>query len=128
MMTMATVLATAPIANAVDMCWLVSTVSGKVYCKVQTDSVFCGAGSVGGFQSAPTPHNAYLPSVTSEGTFQWVYAGGLGGCDNLPQVLNYGVTQNIKGWTIQPDQSGTRFTNNANSHGMFVSVENVYAF
>jgi len=31
-------------------------------------------------------------------------------------------------WTIYHDASGTRFTNDRTGHGMFVSIENVYAF
>jgi hypothetical protein len=41
-------------------------------------------------------------------------------------VLAYGKTYN--GWTILPTSDGTRFANDRTGHGMFVSIENVYAF
>ena len=41
-------------------------------------------------------------------------------------VLAYGKTYN--GWTILPPSDGTRFANDRTGHGMFVSIENVYAF
>jgi hypothetical protein len=34
----------------------------------------------------------------------------------------------VQGWTVLPDSDGTRFTNDATGHGMFVSIENVAAF
>jgi hypothetical protein len=41
-------------------------------------------------------------------------------------VLAYGTTYN--GSTILPTNDGTRFANDRTGHGMFVSIENVYAF
>ena len=41
-------------------------------------------------------------------------------------VLAYGKTYN--GWTILPTSDGTRFANDRTGQGMFVSIENVYAF
>ena len=42
--------------------------------------------------------------------------------------MQYGQTYNIRGWTVAASEVGTRFTNNATGHGMFVSIENVYPF
>jgi hypothetical protein len=41
-------------------------------------------------------------------------------------VLANGKTCN--GRTILPTSDGTRFANDRTGHGMFVSIENVYAF
>ena len=43
-------------------------------------------------------------------------------------VLSYGRTYHFSGWTISPSFEGTRFANDGPATGMFVSVENVYAF
>lgn len=43
-------------------------------------------------------------------------------------TMAYGQTYHRGNWTINPDETGTRFTNNRTGHGMFVSIENVYSF
>jgi hypothetical protein len=43
-------------------------------------------------------------------------------------TLNYGQTHHLEGWTINPSEDGTRFTNDATGHGMFVSIDDVYSF
>jgi hypothetical protein len=69
-----------------------------------------------------------IASVTSDGTFAWQEGNlALGGSAN-DVILNYSQTYNLQGWTINPREDGTRFTNNATGHGMFVSVDNVYSF
>ena len=70
-----------------------------------------------------------LAEVTSSGAFNWK-DGNIGG-GGMPQndmVLNYGQTYQIQGWTVLPSSDGTRFTNDATGHGMFVSIENVAPF
>jgi hypothetical protein len=63
-----------------------------------------------------------------------VLSGGLtgtsagGGTPQNDLVLNYGQPYHIDGWTIDPGESGTRFTDDATGRGMFVSIENVYSF
>jgi hypothetical protein len=42
--------------------------------------------------------------------------------------MQYGTTYHRGNWSIYHDASGTRFTNDRTGHGMFVSIENVYAF
>jgi len=127
-------LATAVIAGAAaahaEGCLNVRTVSGKVSCLVQTGGIYCAAGNAGGFQDAPADAqgDTYLATVTPDGNFQWIRAGGTGSCGNVPYVLEYGVTQNINNWVVQSSQNGTRFTNANSGRGMFVSVENVSWF
>jgi hypothetical protein len=42
--------------------------------------------------------------------------------------MQYGKTYQANGWTIDASSGGTRLTNHASGHGMFVSNENVYSF
>ena len=71
-----------------------------------------------------------LAVVNAAGAFHWEE----GNIPGTPQVmandvvLNYGQTYRLRGWTIVPTEDGTRFTNDGTGHGMFVSIENVYAF
>jgi hypothetical protein len=42
--------------------------------------------------------------------------------------MQYGHTYHRGNWSIYHDDNGTRFTNDRTGHGMFVSIESVYAF
>jgi len=100
----------------------VETKSGKTRCELNSESVGCESQ----FENSPVvdgePANGV--SVTSGGTVRWV-VGNLG---DIPTVtLDYG-TYSAAGWTIAADSSGTRFTNDATGHGMFVAVEGVQSF
>jgi hypothetical protein len=71
-----------------------------------------------------------LAVVRANGSFWWDI-GNLAGSDEALAsdiVLTYGRTYHFGGWTISPTFEGTRFTNDGTGHGMFVSVDNVYAF
>lgn len=116
-----------PAAHA-EPCLNVVTVSRSVVCLVGAESIYCSAGRVGGFQNAPEPRTDFITSVARDGSFQWIRAGGLGTCGNKPEVLDYGVTRNIYNWIVQPEQSGTRFTNAGSGRGMFVSIQSVSWF
>jgi len=122
----------------------VRTQSGRVRCWVTATGSFppltppdgaggyviCEAG-LGGFDSAPTvpgpPHHMNNATVDAAGSFSFLLAN-MGQVSEDELVLSYGQTYNIQGWTILSGPDGTRFTNNATGHGMFVSVENTYAF
>ena len=72
-----------------------------------------------------------IASVTSGGAFAWQEGNLATGGSASPQndvILNYGQSYNLQGWTINPGEDGTRFTNDGTGHGMFVSIENVYSF
>jgi len=45
-----------------------------------------------------------------------------------PIVMPYGQTFNSDGWTVSAGSDGTRITNDATGHGMFVSIQNTYGF
>jgi hypothetical protein len=42
--------------------------------------------------------------------------------------MAYGQTYHHGNWTINPDETGTRFVNDRSGHGMFVSIDNVSPF
>jgi hypothetical protein len=97
-----------------------------------------------GFPQAPTnpamncppPPGTYLrcvgPShwdqavVHASGAFNW-HDGNIG-VYSPDTTLSYGQIYDIQGWTIAPGEDGTRFTNDATGHGMFVSIDNVSSF
>jgi hypothetical protein len=43
------------------------------------------------------------------------------------KVLCPDPDSSAQGWVARPDSDGTRFTKDGTGHGMFVSIENVYA-
>ncbi len=100
----------------------VETKSGKTRCQLNTESVGCESE----FENSPeidgTPANGVR--VNSSGDLQWI----LGNLGDIPTVTLDYRTYNAAGWTIAADPSGTRFTNEATGHGMFVAVEGVRAF
>ena len=103
------------------------TQSGKVLCAVTPDSslALVGPDAVvcqGRFEQARPGEGAV---TTGDGTFYWM-VGDLG--ESPTTNMAYGQTYHRGNWTIFHDASGTRFTNERTGHGMFVSIENVYAF
>ena len=133
----------APSARA-DSGQAVRTQSGRVRCWVAATGsamsltppdggggyVICEAG-LGGFDSAPMvpgpPYRMNNATVDAAGSFSFLLAN-MGQVSENQLTLSYGQTYNIQGWTILSSPDGTRFTNNATGHGMFVSIENTYAF
>jgi hypothetical protein len=124
----------------------VRTQSGNTRCEVGSGSVVCQY--LPGFSQAPVeppsncppPPGTYLRCVSGQhwdqavvtlgGAFHW----DNGNIPGTPQatandvVLNYGQTYHLQGWTINPTEDGTRFTNDGTGHGMFVSIDNVSPF
>ncbi|ASL16266.1 hypothetical protein [Mycobacterium intracellulare] len=85
-----------------------------------------------GFPQAPVGQYGShfdLAVIHASGAFSWDDGNiGGGGAPQNDLVLTYGQTYDVQGWTILPSSDGTRFTNDATGHGMFVSVENVSSF
>jgi hypothetical protein len=133
----------APEANAAGSSQVI-TQSEKIRCLVSSTGEGTGAkGPVvicvaeGTFDNPTTgflqaPLTSYGPHyraavVEANGAFSFQDGGDLG--DNRGAIrMTYGQTYNIQGWTIVTSPEGTRFTNEGTGHGMFVSIENVYAF
>ena len=109
----------------------VRTVSGLVRCVVSSDWVHCERGSIDGFPQAPAkPDGGHFNNahVTAGGTFNWSDSNIGGASIDNDVVLDYGKTYRFHGWTILPNSDGTRFTNDATGHGMFVSIQDVHSF
>jgi hypothetical protein len=122
----------------------VRTESGRVRCIIHMDRVACEASGPGstGFPQAPISEpesqcrnpcpggiNYDIAEVKSAGAFQFEDGNiGGGGTPQNDLALTYGQTYHVQGWTINPADDGTRFTNDGTGHGMFVSLENVYSF
>ncbi|WP_099024164.1 hypothetical protein [Mycolicibacterium palauense] len=100
----------------------VQTKSGKTRCQLNRETVGCESQ----FENSPdidgTPANGV--SVTSGGSVHWV----LGNLGNIPAVTLDYRTYTAQGWTIDAEAGGTRFTNDATGHGMFVAVQGVESF
>jgi len=96
--------------------------SGKTRCEIKPGVVLCQAG----FTNSPIMDGGHADgaSVTSAGDFSWSI-GDLG--NFFGTQIGY-QTYSAFGWTIDASSAGTRFTNDNNGHGMFVSIENVYGF
>lgn len=112
----------------------VTTESRKVRCIIEPDNVGCQSNSADGFMNAPIEHGYRDNNV-------WAHADGrelYWNQSNMPStdyadsrndlVLTYGRLFHLKGWTVEPSSTGTRFTNDATGHGMFVSTAAVTAF
>ena len=108
----------------------VSTVSGAVRCVLSSDHVSCERSGPGGFPGAPPTEsgtNMNIARVDSDGSFGWGLANMGSGQDNLV-TLQYDQPYQFKGWTVEPSSDGTRFTNDATKHGMFVNIDVVDPF
>lgn len=128
-------LAVDPTASAAQY---VRTESGIVRCDVGPDQVVCEAGQTAtqphtGFLQAPpsAPFHMDLATVTAPGNF-YFSDGNIGGAgadwSQTDLTLGYGQTYHLAGWTVLPTSDGTRFSNDATGHGMFVSIQNVSPF
>ncbi|OBK75711.1 hypothetical protein [Mycobacterium sp. 1274761.0] len=106
-----------------DSGWVfIQTKSGQTRCQLNQQEVDCEA------QFAQAPVQNGIPAngvrLTADGTLEWV-VGNLG--DIPVHTIDY-RTYSAVGWTIEATKDGTRFTNQATKHGMFVSIERVQAF
>lgn len=140
-----------PVASADPAGEYVRTQSGKVRCWVTATgqgtgingpAVICEAsGPMSppfnqwenvGFTQAPMTSNGshyHTAFIDAAGNFSFRDNGNIGAArPNEDLVLNYGQTYNVQGWTVLSAPDGTRFINDDTGHGMFVSIDNVYAF
>lgn len=100
----------------------IETQSGLTRCQISADTVGCESQ----FSDAPTigGEQATGVEVSADGGNRWV-VGNLGA---MPTVSIGYATYQAVGWTIEAGSDGTRFTNGATGHGMFVSTEGVEFF
>lgn len=106
-----------------DSGWVfIETKSGKTRCQLNEEEVDCEAQ----FTNAPMKNGLQASGVrlTADGNMEWV-VGNLG---DIPVVtIDYGTYSTV-GWTVVATGDGTRFTNQATKHGMFVSIDKVDSF
>lgn len=104
------------------------TQSGRVLCAVTPDSTIAGLGEdVVVCQGAFTQPGARFQAVTTgDGSIKWQDANLA--VDNPTTAMEYGTTYHRGNWTIYSAVTGTTFTNDRTGHGMFVSIDDVYAF
>ncbi|MCK0174219.1 MULTISPECIES: hypothetical protein [Mycobacteriaceae] len=104
------------------------TQSGRMLCAVTPDSTIADPGQDAVVcQGAFTQPGAKFQAVThGEGDLQWQDANLA--VDNPTTTMQYGTEYHRGNWTIYPDANGTLFTNDRTGHGMFVSIDDVYAF
>ncbi len=105
------------------------TQSGRVLCAVTPDSTLRSIGDdavVCQGQFTQPGVQGKSPYTTGDGTVNWA-VGNINSFATTTQMA-YGQTYRSGNWTFYHDQTGTRFTNVQTGHGMFVSIENVYAF
>jgi hypothetical protein len=100
----------------------IETKSGKTRCQISSDTVGCESE----FSDAPIVDGEHANGVevSSSGNNRWV----LGNLGAMPTTTIDYATYQAVGWTIVADSSGTRFTNDTTSHGMFVSTDGVQFF
>lgn len=100
----------------------IETKSGKTRCQISADSVGCESD----FTNAPSVEGqpANGAEVSADGDNRWI----LGNLGAIPTTtIDYDIYHAL-GWTIDADTDGTRFTNDATGHGMFISIEGVEFF
>ncbi len=100
----------------------IETKSGQTRCQLNEREVDCEAQ----FTNSPVKNGIQANGVrlTADGTMEWV-VGNLG---DIPVVTIDYRTYSAVGWTIVATSDGTRFTNQATKHGMFVSIEKVESY
>lgn len=120
------------------------TQSGKVRCFTSSyDGKIGGAAAVcetyadetrGSFPQGPPNYErgngarSNIVAVNDKGQLHW-YLGDIAGSSAIHDiVMSYGQTYHADGWTLAASSDGTRISNDATGHGMFVSIENVYGF
>lgn len=100
----------------------IETKSGQTRCQLTEQSAGCEAQ----FTNSPEVDGGQANgvSVTADGKVTWV----LGNLGNIPTVPIDYRTYKAVGWTIDAGEAGTKFTNDATGHGMFVAIEQVDFF
>jgi hypothetical protein len=130
-LTVASAIVVSPLSSADPSDYqYVQTVSGAVRCVLSSDHVSCERSSADGFPGAPPSEsggNMNIARIDADGSFEWGLAN-MGSPDGGPVTLAYDQPYQFNGWTVAPSFDGTRFTNDATGHGMFVSIDGVDPF
>lgn len=100
----------------------IETKSGKTRCQISATEVGCESA----FTNAPVVNGVPANGIrlSAAGQVEWI-VGNLG--DIPVETIDY-RTYSAEGWTIEAGEDGTRFTNDATGHGMFLSTTGVEIF
>lgn len=100
----------------------IETKSGQTRCQLNEQMAGCEAQ----FTNSPQVEGGRANGVriTADGKVSWI----LGNMGDIPVVTIDYRTYSAVGWTIDATEAGTRFTNDATGHGMFVAIEKVDTF
>jgi Ca-activated chloride channel family protein len=116
------------------------TESGKVRCVVSADNVSFGGGPIVVCQPAaggPFPQAPWAASKFDErlnlavkrgpaGQFNW-QKGDLA-ASGQEMVLSPGQTVNLNGWTVESEETRTKFTYDATGKGMYIGIVTLRQF
>ncbi len=125
---------TAPVPTVRTPMLSLETKSGLVWCEVTSVQRQSPSSEPFGSDSAdcqgpfeqPEAQGYASVGTSGDGTIKWFMSNMSSANPRLK--MQYEQTYTWGNWTIYADSTGTRFTNNATGHGMFVSIQNVYAF
>jgi hypothetical protein len=87
------------------------------------DEPFDAVACQGGFTQ---PGATFTVTTTGDGTLSWTDAGPV--LDGPSTRMVYQRNYHWSVWTIRTAPAGTKITNSRTGHGMYVSIDNVYAF
>jgi len=113
------------------------TPSGKVMCTVTPDSALPAPNPDQPFDAVVCQGQFTQPGASStvvttgDGTLTWSETGPIVESPSIENPLIRMVYQrnyHWSIWTIRTAPAGTKLTNSRTGHGMYVSIDNVYAF
>ena len=118
---------------AVDDGQMIVTESGKVRCVVSADDVPRGGGPMvvcqptdgGPFPQAPWAASKFderLNLAVKRGTGEFTWSKGSIAAPGQDMVLSTGQTYNVNGWTIESEETRTKFTYGATGKGMYLGI------
>src|SRR6478736_3184836 len=118
---------------------MIVTESGKVRCMVSADNVAFGGGPMvvcqpaagGPFPQAPWAASKFderLNLAVKRGAGQFNWQKGNLAASGQDIVLSTGQTSNLSGWTIESEETDTKFTYNATGKGMYLGIVTLRQF
>ncbi|HEX9833833.1 MAG TPA: hypothetical protein VGA66_12265 [Mycobacterium sp.] len=100
--------------------------TGNVRCVVSAERAACERMGPEGFPAAPANQSGgghwHVAAVDADGKFSWDEAG-IGPSTSQEIVLVNGQPYHFHDWTLLLTTEGTRLSNDANTHGMNVSID-----
>ena len=118
---------------------MIVTESGKVRCLVSADNVPFGGGPMvvcqpaagGPFPQAPWAASKFderLDLAVKRGAGQFNWQKGNIAASGQDMVLSTGQTYSVNGWTIESEETRTKFTYNGTGKGMYLGIVTLRQF